>query len=141
MTEIADVVRHCAEWALFEPRLHAILLVGSHARGTPTPASDVDLVVITDSAAELLAEHEWTRFFGTAERWQEEDWGAVRSLRVWYAGGLEVEFGFAAPAWLSEPLDEGTRKVVEQGFGVVYDPTGRIASRLGRALEKGTRSP
>jgi hypothetical protein len=141
VTDIADVVRRCTEWALFEPRLRAILLVGSQARGTATAASDVDLVIITDHATELHADHAWTRFFGTAERWQAEDWGAVRSLRVWFADGLEMEFGFAAPSWLSEPLDQGTRKVVQHGFGVVYDPTGNVASRLRRALEGNADNP
>jgi hypothetical protein len=44
----------------------------------------------------------------------------VTSLRVWYADGPEVEFGFATPGWMASPLDDGTRKVLEDGFRVLY---------------------
>ncbi|MCX6025227.1 MAG: nucleotidyltransferase domain-containing protein [Chloroflexi bacterium] len=141
MASVDGFLNGVADWGRADSHINAVILVGSQARGTATPTSDVDLVIITDNAPELLAEHEWARSFGILERWQEEEWGAVRSRRVWYADGLEVEFGFAPPAWLSEPLDEGTRMVVQPGFRVVYDPTGTVASRLRHALGSDAERP
>ena len=134
MESIDDFLKHVAEWGRSDSRITAVILVGSQARGTATAASDVDLVILTDDPPGLLGQHEWARSLGSVQCWQDEDWGAVRSRRVWYADGLEVDFGFALPAWLAEPIDAGTRNVVQQGFRVVYDPTGTIASRLRRAL-------
>jgi hypothetical protein len=45
----------------------------------------------------------------------------VTSLRVWYADGLEVEFGIADRDWASAPLDAGTRRVLEEGLVVLFD--------------------
>jgi hypothetical protein len=52
---------------------------------------------------------------------EREDWGRVTSLRVWYADGLEVEFGIADRSWASAPLDVGTRRVIEDGLVVLFD--------------------
>jgi hypothetical protein len=55
----------------------------------------------------------------------------VTSLRVRYADGLEVEFGFAAPDWAAAPLDAGTRRVLEGGVRVVFD-RGVVLRAVGR---------
>ena len=138
---VDGLLNRVAAWGRSDSRISAVMLAGSHARGTATSASDVDLVIITDNAPEFLADHGWARSLGIVQRWQDEDWGAVRSRRVWYADGLEVEFGFALPAWLAEPLDEGTRSVMRRGFRVVYDPRGTVASRLRRALDGEAETP
>jgi predicted nucleotidyltransferase len=111
----------------------AVFLVGSYARGAAGPDSDVDLVILSGQPGEWLRDTSWAARFGVVERTRAEDWGAVRSLRVWYAGALEVEFGFAAPAWLNLPLDPGTRAVLEAGYLLLYDPSGWAAGRLTQA--------
>jgi predicted nucleotidyltransferase len=141
VASVDELLNWIADWGRSDSRITAVILVGSHARGAATPTSDVDLVILTDDPPRLLGEHEWARSLGSVRRWQDEDWGVVRSRRVWYADGLEVEFGFALPAWLAEPLDEGTRNVVQRGFRVVYDPTGTVASRLHRALDGEAERP
>ncbi len=55
------------------------------------------------------------------ERLQVEDYGPVISVRAWYRGGPEVEYGIAGPTWLSQPLDKGTRQVLSGGTVILYE--------------------
>jgi hypothetical protein len=55
------------------------------------------------------------------ENEQVEDYGRVTSLRVRYEGGREVEFGFTMPEWADEPLDEGTKKTIDDGMRVLWE--------------------
>jgi len=130
MAGIEEFLKRATEWAQSDLRVDALLLVGSHARGEATASSDVDLVIITESRAPLLRERGWAIAFGTIERSVEEDWGAVRGLRVWFENGLEVEFGLAEPDWLAEPLDPGTAEVVRRGYRLLFDRSGSLTIRL-----------
>jgi uncharacterized protein len=127
-----------AAWAGAEPGIAVLLLVGSHARGTPRPDSDVDLVVVCAGEADrerLLSKPEAFARFGRILGSRVERYGACTSLRVTYDGGLEVEFGFVTPPWiLSEPMDAGTRRVLADGFRLLFDRNGwesRIAGTRG----------
>ena len=111
----------------------AVILVGSHARGAARPDSDVDLVILTPEQPAWFRDTTWAAGLGAVVRMSEEDWGAVRSLRVWYADGNEVEFGFAAPSWLDSPLDAGTGRVLDDGYRILHDPSGRAEARLREA--------
>ena len=51
-----------------------------------------------------------------------EDYGAVKSRRIHYHDGLEVEFGVTGRGWAQTPLDPGTRSVLAAGARVLYDP-------------------
>ena len=122
-----DAVR---AWAATRPDLEAILLVGSHARGTATGSSDVDLVLLVQTPELYVQDIDWARAFGLLKRWRVEDWGAVSSLRAWYEDGPEIEFGFATPDWAAAPLDRGTRQVLADGFMVIYDRAGTLQTSL-----------
>lgn len=52
---------------------------------------------------------------------QIEYYGVCTSIRVWYEGGKEVEFGLVEPSWISVPLDTGTYKVLSDGYKIVID--------------------
>lgn len=52
---------------------------------------------------------------------QTEYYGECTSVRVWYESGLEVEFGIVEPSWISLPLDNGTHKVLSDGYKVIVD--------------------
>lgn len=101
-----------------------MLLVGSQASGRATADSDIDLMLLTEQACKYLADPSWAATFGAIAQQVREEWGAVSTLRVFYEHGLEVEFNFADPLWLAEPLDAGTRRVLSAGFQVFANRSG-----------------
>jgi hypothetical protein len=90
----------------------------------------VDLVLLTEHPSKLADDTSWVSNFGTPDRMALEDWGRVTSVRVWYRAGLEVEFSLATLAWATEP-DEGTRRVLADGYRVLLDRDG-VFAQLGK---------
>lgn len=121
---VARLIQDVQVWAETRPDVLGVALVGSYARQAARPDSDVDLVVVCESPSAFLENAAWIGAFGRPIRTGREDWGRVTSVRVWYAGGLEVEFGIADAAWAEAPLDEGTRRVVQDGCIVLFDRVG-----------------
>ena len=109
-------------WAQAQTDIEGVGLVGSHALGTATEESDVDLLILTTKRERYFLDQTWVSLFGEIERSQVEDWGKVESLRIHYKNGLEVEYGFATPEWARSPIDEGTLRVVGEGMTILYDP-------------------
>ncbi len=108
-------------WAMEEAHIESIILAGSHARGAAREDSDVDLCILSAKKAKLAAQPDFARRFGQVCRMQTEYYGACTSIRVWYADGKEVEFGLVEPSWADRPLDEGTRRVLRDGYRVITD--------------------
>ncbi len=77
---------------------------------------------------QYLTEVAWATAFGPVERHQVEDYGRLTSVRVWYADGLEVEYGITGEEWAAAPLDEGTRQVISDGLVVLLE-RGNLLSR------------
>jgi predicted nucleotidyltransferase len=100
-----------------------VLLVGSQASGSAGPDSDIDLMLICKHPTRYMDDPSWAAEFGSVVELADEDWGAVRTIRAFYAGGSEIEFNFAEPSWLAEPLDAGTQRVLQNGYRVIYDQT------------------
>ena len=143
VTEFLDAL---TAWAENRRDVVGVALVGSHARGTASPDSDVDLVILSEAPADLYggkgtegrrtsapgclvreedalwASSSWPAHFGEILSSSLEDYGASKSRRIFYRDGLEVEFGIAEPNWASVPLDAGTKKVLTDGVKVLYDP-------------------
>ena len=111
-------------------REHNRILRLSLSSGDANEDSDVDLVILTAEPDKYLLDKSWVSKFGEPERYQEEDYGKLTSVRVFYASGLEVEFGFVTPDWAKAPIDAGTERVVSGGIKVLYDPHGSIARML-----------
>ena len=109
-------------WAGSKADIVAVALVGSFARGEATLESDVDVMILTHSMGKYLLDSSWASLFGEVVDAQEESWGRVTSLRVFYKGGREVEYGFTTPAWAGLPMDQGTLRVVRDGIKALYDP-------------------
>jgi predicted nucleotidyltransferase len=98
-----------------------MLLVGSYARDDARPDSDVDLILLCRQPTELLNDRAWINDFGVVKRECVENWGRLTSVRVWYARGLEVEFGVSGVDWA---VAEGTDEVLRGGFQVLLDRDG-----------------
>ena len=113
-------------WADSQAQVLAAALVGSWARGSAKPDSDIDLVLIVENPIDFLEDTTWISRFGIPQNQQVKEYGAVTSLRVWYADGKEVEFGFTTPDWIAEPLDPGTRQVINAGCRVILDRSGNF---------------
>jgi predicted nucleotidyltransferase len=108
-----------SQWAASRPDILGVGLVGSYGRDEPTETSDIDLVIIAREPQTYLRDTRWAEQFGTIKREQVENCGKVTSLRVWYSGSLEVEYGFTDETWRRLPMDEGTRRVVSDGLQIL----------------------
>jgi hypothetical protein len=121
-------------WAGTAQDIAAVALVGSHARGASRRDSDVDILLVANDVKARTAETEWLRTFGEVGSYAREEWGAVTSVRVQYDEGLEVEFGLTTPHWAAtDPVDEGTARVVRGGFRILLDAQG-LLGRLEREV-------
>jgi predicted nucleotidyltransferase len=126
--DLLQFLNEVSHWAAGQPDILAVALVGSYARDEATRASDVDLVMIAWEPATFLQDTRWAQSFGTISRRRIESYGKVTSLRIWYSGSYEVEFGFTDETWSALPLDEGTKKVISDGLQIVFE-RGPILSR------------
>lgn len=124
------------QWARETSHVEAVFLVGSYARGTARPDSDLDVCIISCDREQLTGCPGCFGRFGPIRQLRVEDWGACTSVRVFYQDGPEVEFGCLWPSWLDLPLDPGTRQVLADGYRVLLDKKGRFSRpELLRALE------
>jgi len=123
---VGGFLRRVAAWAARRSDVRAIVLVGSHGRGEARADSDIDLMLLVDQPTVLTADNRWTETLGPVRQVQMEKWGRATSVRVWFTEGLEVEFSLAAPDWARPPLDEGTARVLRDGYQVIYDPEGLL---------------
>jgi predicted nucleotidyltransferase len=119
--KIEQFLQEITNWAFLRSDILALAVVGSQARGAAPPISDLDLVLICTDPAQYLQNTDWVSQFGDAAKRQVEDYGLLTSLRVWYRDGPEVEFGLTDERWSALPLDEGTRRVIEDGMRVMFE--------------------
>ena len=129
------LIEAVANWSRLEAGISAVVLVGSHARGEARPDSDIDLVLLCADPQAYLKDKQWVRRFGQPVAIQQEDWGNVTSLRVWYAG-FEVEFGLTSVDWAADPEDRGVAEVVSHGARILFDRDGILAGRFERLLAR-----
>lgn len=131
-----------AAWFAARPDVQAIAVVGSVARGTARPDSDIDLVLLVDDPEHYRADSTWVAAIPwhtlgvSVSATRDEDFGALWSRFVALTGGPPIEFGFSSPQWAStEPIDAGTLHVVRNGCRILYDPHGSLARLLAAAAE------
>ena len=118
-------------WAGRQPSMTGLVLVGSYARGRPTMASDVDLLVLTSRPELYLARQSWIEdLLPQAILIRTSTWGPVTERRLRLRNGLHIELGFASPEWAAVPLDAGTARVLSDGCRVLYDPDHRLRAAL-----------
>lgn len=109
------------EWSEQESHIKGVAVVGSFARGDFHSNSDVDLTIISTNKDLTLEVIKNDFNFGDIESFTLEEWGILTSLRIFYDNGLEVEYGVVTDQWVNEPLDEGTKNVVKNGFKVITE--------------------
>jgi len=125
-------------WATAQADIEGVALVGSYARGTATENSDVDLMILTSERARYLENQDWLSLFGEIERCRNETWGAVRTIRATYKTGPEIEYNFSAPSWAAIPVDAGTRRVVNDGMKILFDPIGILDALRNAVFAEGS---
>ena len=131
-----EFITKFAEWSHKQNHILGLALVGSYACGLERPDSDVDFVIISDDEESLLQNDDWIEGFGTVSKTQLEDYGLVQSRRVFYEDGVEAEFGFTGREWLrTDPVDRGTRCVLQSGYKVLDDKAGLFSS-FNRAVDE-----
>ncbi len=119
--QVDSFLEDLARWAVSQNDMLAVALVGSYARGAATPDSDVDIILVSSHPDLYLKDSSWAADFGVIEKQQIEQYGMVTSLRIWYADGLEVEYGITDKRWAAIPLDAGTRQVICDGIRVLFE--------------------
>jgi uncharacterized protein len=123
-----EVLRAALALARTEPCVYAIALVGSCARGTPGPDSDVDLVVLSTEPDDLCRRGDWLTHFGSVTLVGQRQFGDVTERRLRRGDGVDIEIGLAPLSWAdTNPVDAGTARVVREGFSIVFDPHGTLA--------------
>lgn len=118
------------QWARQQGDIQALAVVGSQARRTARPDSDIDLIILADCPGRYLEGQGWASQFGRPEWQQVEDYGKLTSLRVGYQAGPEVEYGLAAPDWAALPVDPGTQRVLMDGIQLLYERTPCLSPAL-----------
>jgi uncharacterized protein len=125
---VEQLLDRAIAWARQQPDISGLALVGSWARGSARPDSDVDLVVLTSHRDRYLSD-DWTAALGAARVLHTTAWGPLTERRLLLEGDLEVEVGMADPAWAAtDPVDPGTRRVVTDGLRILHDPEGRLGA-------------
>lgn len=122
-----SIVQTVIRWAADHDDVRGVVVVGSWARDAARMDSDVDIVVLTDTATYADAQT-WTRLLeGQVIRLQQ--WGVVSEVRLQRLSGFEVELGIAPLTWANtDPVDAGTYRVINDGHRIVYDPDGALAT-------------
>lgn len=116
-----DFFNEIKEYAMNISHIESVIIVGSYARGANKEHSDLDIVIITSNKSEMIANPDFIQESGEVCKQQIEYYGACTSIRAWYKGGKEVEFGIVEPSWISMPLDTGTYKVLSDGYKIIID--------------------
>jgi SAM-dependent methyltransferase/predicted nucleotidyltransferase len=135
MTTARSMIESVRSWVELRDDILALSLVGSHARGTAAPDSDIDLTLVCSDPIRYLTNTQWLSTFGEVTSTTREDYGKVQSLRVLYRDGTEVEFGIAGLDWTEVPPDSETAQVLRTGCVILHDRAGLLARLLQSALE------
>jgi predicted nucleotidyltransferase len=129
--EVEHVLAEAVSWLSTRPDVVAVGLAGSWARGAPREDSDVDLLVLTAEPAAYTTTDDWIGQLGGIEVSRKENWGPITERRVRRHSGLEVEVSIGEASWAGiQPVDPGTRRVVRDGFRVLYDPLGVLTDLM-----------
>jgi hypothetical protein len=75
-----------------------------------------------------LGDSAWSRELGNPILLDTRSWGPLTELRFILPTGLEIDFGVAPVSWAAiDPVDDGTRQVVQDGISILHDPHRHLA--------------
>jgi uncharacterized protein len=85
------------------------------------------VILLVEDVTSYTQHAEWAEELGATRIVRTRRWGPLTERRLQLPGGRELDVGIVGPSWASVvPLDPATRRVVEEGFRVVYDPHGLL---------------
>ncbi len=126
--KLKGILDIAVEFAQSNPEVMTMALCGSYARGEAKPDSDIDFSIIVKDKMKFKAT-EWVEKLNLKnlnerlEFFEDKEYGSVWSRHVFLESKIEIEFSFADISWAdTENLDEGTKKVVTDGYKIIYDP-------------------
>jgi len=126
-----------AGWVARQPDLLGLALAGSWARGNARPESDLDLVILTTDPDRYRRDAAWLGTLGLEDAFYRivsrtaAQYGVVWSWHLQLEPDATLELAFAGPGWASiNPVEAGTRRVVEDGFKILVDKDGRLGALL-----------
>ena len=121
MLQVSEIKETAVRLGENDNLISCILLVGSYARNEQKPDSDIDLVVISKDKNKMINIHDWIKKMGEIDSEIKIEYcGEITSLRI-NCNGIEYELGIGSAKWIELPLDSGTRKVLEDGYIVMYE--------------------
>jgi GrpB-like predicted nucleotidyltransferase (UPF0157 family) len=129
--DVLQLTEQAARWARGQPDIVGMALVGSWARGAGRMDSDVDIIALAVDPDQYVSTDELLTAFGQARVVGRRRWGPVAETRIRLPSGLELELGITPPSWAdTDPLDPGTRRVVQDGLRILTDPRGLLETLL-----------
>ena len=133
MSPITPLLEIVTEWAAGRGDIVGLALVGSWARDTANPDSDIDLILLTPNpdafrvSSAWLTEIDWSKLGWSIRSYRDARYGVVWSRHVELSGGTLVEFSFGLPSWAAtRPCGAGTQSVVSRGCRILLDPIGLL---------------
>lgn len=133
MSPIAPLLEIVTAWAGSRGDIVGLALVGSWARDTASPDSDIDFILLTPNpdvfriSTTWLTEIRWPKIGLSVQSCRDVKYGVVWSRHVKLSDGMVIEFSFGFPSWAATcPCDAGTRSVVSRGCRILFDPEGLL---------------
>lgn len=128
--EIDETISRVTNWAIGRKDIVGLLLVGSCARGTARPDSDIDIVLLTTDPIQY-SNNSWAVELTLGKPIRTQQWGPITERRYVTVTGLEVEMNIGSPDWARvDPVDSGTHRVITDGAHALHDPNGILESLI-----------
>jgi len=131
------------DWVQRTPDLRALGMIGSQARGTPRPNSDLDLLILARRPRRYFDGPTWPIGIGFEPSGYDVvscevvDYGTRQSYRFKLLPAAELELIFAPLAWACvNPIDPASARIVRDELRVLVDKDGlfyRFSAALGSA--------
>jgi hypothetical protein len=135
LAQVDRVLSPITAWARSRADILGLAIVGSWARGTARPDSDIDLVLLVPEPLSFRYDEQWLGEIAWRDarvsQWRDADYGKVWSRHVRLEPYCEIELTFCPPSWAAtDPLDPGTASVVSGGCRVLLDKSRLLENLL-----------